>query len=90
MRTSEGKTYVKDIHTAFVHEEALKEPLDDDQALAQEQHDGGRESTPMVKDEEEQVLWPEYCQKQERVDKEGDDGERNQAAVKQRVEGRMS
>ena len=83
-------TYVEDIDSAFVHEEALEQTLDDDQAFAQEQHDRSRPGTPSMEYNEEQVLGPEDQEKEDRIYKERYDGQGYQASVEQRIEFRMS
>jgi hypothetical protein len=66
--------YIKNIDSALVHEEALKQTLDDDEALAEHQ-DGRREhSAAAVEDGEKQQLRQEREGKEEEIHQERDDG----------------
>lgn len=81
---------IKNIDAALVHEEALKQALDNDQSFAKEKHNGAGPSSPAMEDHKEGQLRPENQPEENGVDKERNDGQRNEATVKERIEIWMS
>lgn len=66
-------TYVKHIDTGLVNEKAFKEPLDDDETLAEDEDsrvDDG--AGPAVEDDEKGQLGEEGKGEEEEVDEQGD------------------
>jgi len=78
--------YVEHIDPALVDKEALKQALDDDQALAENQHHGVHPGAPAMEDEKKGKLRQECEGEKNEVHQEGDDGQGQQAADEQGME----
>jgi len=68
------KTHVKDVYPAFIHEEALKKALDDNQALAQHKN-GSIDPSPCaaLEDHEKKSLRQESKREKNQIHEKRDD-----------------
>ena len=63
-------TYIEDIHTTLIDEEALEETLDDHKSFSQDQNDGIDPSAPSVEDGQEGVLRQKSKSEEDKIDEE--------------------
>ncbi len=79
--------HIKNVHAALIDKEALEQALDDHEPLAEHQHGGvDQRARAAMEDKQEQQLGQECEGKQQGVNQERNDGQREYAPNRKREE----